>query len=93
MIKASTAKTGRDYAYLAAIAVMELLAAALLSIDLKFFLALAFYLFLAIAALTGAEIRRAVERAAGATARDGLNRFPRAGWRCWWASSHWESWR
>ena len=75
VMKVLTAKTGRDYVYLSAIAVVELLAAAMLSIDLKFFLALALYLLFAIAALTGAEVRRAVERAAGATARDGLTRF------------------
>src|SRR5208283_3521036 len=43
VMKALTAKTGRDYFYLAAIAVIELLSAALLSIDLKFFVALALY--------------------------------------------------
>jgi transglutaminase-like putative cysteine protease len=75
VMKALTSKTGRDYLYLAAIAMIELLAAALLSIDLKFFLALALYLFFAIAALTGAEIRRSTERAAATTARDGLRRF------------------
>ena len=75
VVKVLTAKTDRDYLYLAAIAVVELLAAALLSIDLKFFVALALYLVFAIAALTGAEIRRSVKRAAGATARDGLKRF------------------
>jgi hypothetical protein len=75
IMKVLTAKAGRDYAYLAAIAVIELLAAALLSIDLKFFLALALYLLFAIAALTSAEIRRSVERAAATTARDGLRRF------------------
>ena len=67
-------EAGRDYLYLAAIAVIELLAAALLSIDLKFFLALALCAF-AIAALTSAGIRRSVERAAATTARDGLRRF------------------
>jgi len=75
VMKALTAKTGRDYLYLAGIAALELLAAALLSIDLKFFLALALFLLFAIAALTGAEIRRSVERAAATTARDGLRRF------------------
>ena len=75
VMKVLTAKVNRDYLYLAAIAVIELLAAALLSIDLKFFLALALYLLFAIAALTSAEIRRSVERAAATTARDGLRRF------------------
>jgi transglutaminase-like putative cysteine protease len=75
VIKVLTAKTGRDYAYLAAVAVIELMAAALLSIDLKFFLALAVYLLFAIAALTGSEIRRSMERAASTTAHEGLRRF------------------
>jgi hypothetical protein len=75
VIKVLTAKSNRDYLYLAAIAVIELLAAALLSIDLKFFLALALYLSFAIAALTSAEIRRSVERAAATMARDRLRRF------------------
>ena len=75
VMKVLTAKTGRDYFYLAAIAVIELLSAALLSIDLKFFAALALYLPFAIAALTGAEIRRSMERAAATTAREGLRRF------------------
>lgn len=75
VIKTLTAKTGRDHLYLAAVAVMELLAAALLSIDLKFFLALALYLIFVIAALMGAEIRRSMERAAATTAPEGLRRF------------------
>src|ERR1039457_4012335 len=75
VMKVLAAKVNRDYLYLAAIAAIELLAAALLSIDLKFFLALALYLLFAIAALTSAEIRRSAERAAATTARDGLRRF------------------
>lgn len=74
VIKVLTASSGRDYLYLAAVAVIELLAAALLSIDLEFFLALALYLLFAIAALTASEIRRSMERAA-ATAHYGLRRF------------------
>ena len=69
-----TARTNRDYLYLAAIACVELLAAALLSLDLGFFLALAVFLLFAMAALTGAEIRRSMGRAT-ATARGGLRRF------------------
>jgi hypothetical protein len=72
--RALTARTNRDYLYLAAIASVELLAAALLSIDLGFFLALAVFLLFAMAALTGAEIRRSMGRAT-ATARGGLRRF------------------
>jgi hypothetical protein len=69
-----TAKATRDYLYIAAIAFLELLAAALLSIDFGFFLSLALFLLFAMAALTGAEIRRSMGRAT-ATARGGLRRF------------------
>jgi hypothetical protein len=72
--RALTARTNRDYLYMAAIACMELMAAALLSIDFGFFLALAVFLLFAVAALTGAEIRRSMGRAR-ATARGGLRRF------------------
>ncbi len=75
VVKALTARAGRDYLYLAAIAVVELLAAALLSIDLRFFAALALYLLFGVAALAGAEIRRSVRRAASSAARGGVRRF------------------
>ena len=74
VMKILTAKTNRDYLYTAAIAIVELLAAALLSIDFNFFLFLALYLLFAVAALTSGEIRRSTGRAA-ATARSGLKRF------------------
>ena len=74
VMKILTAKTNRDYLYTAAIAIVELLAAALLSIDFNFFLFLALYLLFAIATLTSGEIRRSTGRAA-ATARSGLKRF------------------
>src|ERR1035438_10361761 len=44
VMKILTAKTNRDYLYTAAMAFVELLAAALLSIDFNFFLFLALYL-------------------------------------------------
>ena len=69
-----TARSDRDYLYLAAIAFVELLAAALLSIDFGFFLSLALFLVFAMAALTAAEIRRSMGRAT-ATARGGSKRF------------------
>jgi protein-glutamine gamma-glutamyltransferase len=75
ILKTLTARTDRDYAYLAAIAALELVAAALLSIDLQFFLALSLYLPFGIGALTSAEIRRSIQRAGGAAARGGLRRF------------------
>ncbi len=74
VMKILTAKTNRDYLYTAAIAFLELLAAAILSVDLNFFLFLAVYLLFAMAALTSGEIRRSMQRAV-ATARGGLKRF------------------
>ena len=74
VMKILTAKTDRDYLYTAAIAFVELLAAALLSIDVNFFLFLALYLLFGVAALASGEIRRSTGRAA-ATARSGLKRF------------------
>ena len=72
--RALTARANRDYLQLAAIASLELLAGALLSIDFGFFLSLALFVLFAMAALTGAEIRRSMARSA-ATARGGLRRF------------------
>ncbi len=60
--KILTAKTNRDYLYTAAIAFVELLAAAILSSSLSFFAFLALYLLFAIAAFTSAEIRRSLQR-------------------------------
>jgi hypothetical protein len=74
VMKILTAKTNRDYLYTAAIAFVELLAAALLSIDFNFFLFLALYLLFAMATLTSGEILRSTRQAA-ATARSGLKRF------------------
>jgi hypothetical protein len=74
VLKVLTARTTRDYAYVAAIACLELLAAALLSIDFNFFLSLALYLLCAMAALTSAEIRRSIG-ASQSTARGKLKRF------------------
>ncbi|MGA2269367.1 MAG: transglutaminaseTgpA domain-containing protein [Bryobacteraceae bacterium] len=74
VMKILTAKTNRDYLYTAAIAFVELLAAALLSINFNFFLFLALYLLFAMAALTSGEIRRSM-RQATTTARRGLKRF------------------
>jgi hypothetical protein len=74
VIKILTAKSNRDYLYTAAIAFLELLAAAILSINLNFFVFLALYLLFAMAALTSGEIRRSMLKAP-ATARSGLRRF------------------
>jgi transglutaminase-like putative cysteine protease len=77
VMKILTAKSNRDYLYTAVIAFLELLAAAVLSVNFNFFLFLALYLLFAIAALTSGEIRRSIERSP-VTARSGLKGlFPR----------------
>jgi transglutaminase-like putative cysteine protease len=74
ILKILTAKSTRDHLYTAVIAFLELLAAAILSINFSFFVFLAFYLLFAIAALTSGEIRRSMFRAQ-ITARAGPKRF------------------
>jgi hypothetical protein len=74
VLKILTASSNRDNLYIAVIAFLELLAAAILSINFNFFLCLALFLLFAIAALTSGEIRRSV-RKAPATARVGLKHF------------------
>src|SRR4029077_2843038 len=79
VIKVLTSRTSRDYLYTAVIAFLELLAAAILSVNISFFLFLALYLLFAIAALTSGEIRRSIDRSP-VTARSGLRNFyPRLG--------------
>lgn len=74
VIKILTARTNRDYTYIAVIAFLELLAAAILSGHLNFFLFLTLYLLFAMAAFTSSEIRRAIGRPQ-TVARSGLRRF------------------
>jgi protein-glutamine gamma-glutamyltransferase len=74
VMKILTAKSNRDYLYTAVIAFLELLAAAILSVNLNFFLFLALYLLFAIAALTSGEIRRSIDHST-VTARSGLKSF------------------
>ena len=77
VMKILTARSNRDYLYTAVIAFLELLAAAILSINLNFFLFLALYLLFAIAALTSGEIRRSMRQSAN-TARPAVrNLYPR----------------
>ena len=79
VIKVLTSHTSRDYLYTAVIAFLELLAAAILSVNFSFFLFLALYLLFAIAALTSGEIRRSIGKSK-LTARSGVKRFhPRLG--------------
>ena len=79
VMKILTARTNRDYLYTASIALLEILAAAILSANLNFLLFLAFYLLSAIAAFTSAEIRRAMQKP-HRIARGGQRRFT-AAWR------------
>ncbi|HLI84757.1 MAG TPA: DUF3488 and transglutaminase-like domain-containing protein [Bryobacteraceae bacterium] len=73
--KILTARTARDYLYTAAIAFLELMAAAMLSMEINFIAFLAFYLLFAIAALSSGEICRSLARA-DAVARGTPARFP-----------------
>jgi protein-glutamine gamma-glutamyltransferase len=61
-IKILTARTNRDYVYTGVISFIELVAAALLSVQSSFFAYLALYVVFAIAAFTSAEIRRGFQR-------------------------------
>ena len=63
VLKILTAKTNRDHLYTACIAFLELLAAAILSVNFNFFAFLALYLLFAIAALSSGEIRRSMHKA------------------------------
>ena len=76
VLKIVTAKTSRDYAYLKMIAILELLAAAVLSVNLGFFGFLALFLLFAIAAFASGEVRRSAE-SRRAVVRGGLRGFPR----------------
>ena len=74
VVKILTARTNRDYLYTAAIAFLEILAAAILSASLNFLFFLGLYLLSAVAAFTSAEIRRAMQKP-HQIARSGLRRF------------------
>lgn len=74
VIQILTSRTNRDYFFMAAIAFLELLAAAILSTNANFFLFLALYLLFAMAAFTSAEIRRSMQKRL-TVARSGLRRF------------------
>jgi hypothetical protein len=74
VLKILTASSNRDNLYIAVIAFLELLAAAILSINFNFFLCLTLFLLFAIAALSSGEIRRSMRRAS-TTSRAGLKHF------------------
>src|ERR1022692_2395752 len=76
VIQILTSRTNRDYFFMATIAFLELLAAAILSTNSNFFLFLALYLLFAMAAFTSAEIRRSMQKRL-TVARSGLRRFQR----------------
>jgi hypothetical protein len=61
-VKVLTARGTRDHVMIAAMAVFALLAAAVLSMDLSFFVFLALFLVFGVAACTSAEIRRSVHK-------------------------------
>jgi transglutaminase-like putative cysteine protease len=74
VIQILTSRTNRDYFFMATIAFLELLAAAILSTNSNFFLFLALYLLFAMAAFTSAEIRRSMQKPL-TVARSGLRSF------------------
>jgi protein-glutamine gamma-glutamyltransferase len=75
-LKILTARTNRDFTYLKMVAIVELLAAAILSVSLAFFAFLALFLLFAIAAFSSGEVRRSAQ-AKRAVVRGGLRAFPR----------------
>jgi len=74
VIQILTSRTNRDYFFMATIAFLELLAAAILSSNSNFFFFLALYLLFAMAAFTSSEIRRSMQKPQ-TVARSGLRRF------------------
>ena len=76
VLKVLTAKTTRDYTYVKLIAVLELMAAAMLSASLNFFGFLALFLLFAIAGFASGEVRRSAQLR-GSVVRGGLRAFPR----------------
>ena len=74
VMKILTARTNRDHLYTAVIAFLELLAAAILSVNFNFFAFLALFLLFAMAALTSGEIRRSLHKPT-TPARGGVARF------------------
>ena len=76
VVKVVTARTPRDFGYLKIIAGLELLAAAILSFQLSFFLFLALFLLSTIATFSSGEIRSSAIEYQGVV-RGGMFRFPR----------------
>ena len=76
-LKLLTAATPRDYGYLKLIAVLELIAAAMLSASLAFLLYLALFVLFGIAALTSGEVWRASQESELPISPAGMRAFPR----------------
>ena len=76
VLKVLTAKTSRDYLYVEMIAVLELLAAALISVSLSFFAFLALFVLFLVATFASGEVRRSVQLKRSVV-RGGLRAFPR----------------
>ena len=76
VVKVVTARTTRDYGYLKIIAGLELLAAAILSFQMSFFLFLALFLISTIATFSSGEIRASAIEYPGVV-RGEMFRFPR----------------
>jgi transglutaminase-like putative cysteine protease len=74
VIQILTSRNNRDYFFMATIAFLELLAAAILSTNSNFFFFLALYLLFAMAAFTSSEIRRSMQKRQ-VVARNGFRRF------------------
>lgn len=74
VIQILTSRTNRDYFFMATIAFLELVAAAILSTNSNFFLFLVLYLLFAMAAFTSSEIRRSMQKG-HTVARSGLRKF------------------
>jgi transglutaminase-like putative cysteine protease len=75
-LKLLTAKTDRDYMYLKLIAVVELIAAAMLAVNLGFFVFLTLFLLFAVATLASGEVRQSAGLPE-TVARAGLRAFGR----------------
>jgi len=74
--KVLTARSNRDYTYLKLLAVLELLAAAILSTNLSFFAFLALFMLFAIASFSSGEVRVSTQKPR-TVVRGGLRAFPR----------------
>ena len=76
-LKLLTAATPRDFGYLKLLAMLELIAAAMLSANLAFLLYLGMFVLFGILALTSGEVRRASQQAEVSTSQSGMRTYPR----------------